>query len=51
MPDTTIEGRHVNLFKKVNLFLEEKEEENHCSHVLNISVEYNEVENHLCFSL
>lgn len=51
MPDTTIEGRHVNLFKKVIIFLKEKEEGNHCSRVLNIWVEYNEVENCLCFSL
>lgn len=51
MPDTTIAERHVNLFKKVSIFLEDEEEGNCFSHVLNIWVEYNKVENDLCFSL
>lgn len=49
MLDTTIEGKHIHLFKKVNILLEEKEEGNHCNHVLNIWVEYNEGENYLSF--
>jgi len=36
MPDTRIEGRHVNLFKYMNVFLEEKEQGNRCIHALNI---------------
>lgn len=51
MLDTTIEGRHVNLFKKVIILLKKKGEGNHCSHVLNIWVEYNEAENCLVFTL
>lgn len=51
MLDTTIEGRHVNLFKKVIILQKEKEEGSHSSHVLNIWVEYKEVENCFYFSL
>lgn len=56
MLDATIEGRHVNLFKKVIILLKKKGEGNHCSHctgshVLNIWVEYNEAENCLVFTL
>lgn len=51
MPDIIKEGRHVNLFKKGNVFLEGKEEGNYCSYALSIVSEYKEVENHLWFPL